>query len=570
MRRLVALLAAGMVLAGCATIPTSGPVLEGPRLEGESSDQIIRVIARPPQPGMTPAQVVTGFVQASASFDDDHAVARLYLTPEAAAAWRPEAGTTVYDGTPTISVEGPVDAESGASTTVELSAAEAGRISDDGRYQVSAPSRRITPSFLLTSINGQWRIASPPSGLLLSRADVDRAFRSYSVYFFDPSFTTVVPDPRLFPVSGQGAATTLTRALINGPSDWLAPAVRTAFPDGSSLLVDAVPVTEGIARIDLDALTRLTDDATRQAMSAQLSWTLRQIPSIEALDINAGGQILQVPGVAVPQPIDSWPLVDPNRMPTDTRAYVVAGTGVRQLTDSGSFPVPGAAGDNDPALTGIAVDLVQSRVTGLDERAALWTATLTVSGGALEIVPEPGQSRPTYGGRSQPWFVGSDGVIRRINDEGVPAEVAIEGLSSRNVVESIAMSRDGTRAALVTRRGPRAVLLLAVVVPREGGYILSSPVRVESRLNEFIDVVWGGTDRLVALAAEGAGAQQVYEIDLARSSVRSLGAPESPIRIAAAPGLPILVGTGDGVVMSGTGSTWEVVSTGGSPAYPGN
>lgn len=219
MRRLVALLAAGMVLAGCATIPTSGPVLEGPRLEGESSDQIIRVIARPPQPGMTPAQVVTGFVQASASFDDDHAVARLYLTPEAAAAWRPEAGTTVYDGTPTISVEGPVDAESGASTTVELSAAEAGRISDDGRYQVSAPSRRITPSFLLTSINGQWRIASPPSGLLLSRADVDRAFRSYSVYFFDPSFTTVVPDPRLFPVSGQGAATTLTRALINGPSD---------------------------------------------------------------------------------------------------------------------------------------------------------------------------------------------------------------------------------------------------------------------------------------------------------------------------------------------------------------
>ena len=570
MRRLVTLLAAGIVLAGCATIPTSGPVVEGPRLEGDSSDQIIRVIARPPQPGMTPAQVVTGFVQASASFDDDHAVARQYLTPEAAAAWRPEAGTTVYDGTPTISVEGPVDAESGASTTVELSAAEAGRISDDGRYQVSAPSRRITPSFLLTSVNGQWRIASTPSGLLLSRADVDRAFRSYSIYFFDPSFSTVVPDPRLFPVSGTGAATTLTRALINGPSDWLAPAVRTAFPDGSSLLVDAVPVTEGIARIDLDALTRLTDDATRQAMSAQLSWTLRQIPSIEALDINAGGQILQVPGVTVPQPIDSWPLVDPNRMPADTRAYVVAGTGVRQLTDSGSFPVPGAAGDNDPALTGIAVDLEQSRITGLDDRAALWTTTLTAGAAALEIVPEPGQSRPTYGGRTQPWFVGSDGVIRRINDEGVPADVPIEGLSVRNVVESIAMSRDGTRAALVTRRGPRAVLLLAVVVPREGGYILSSPVRVESRLNEFIDVVWGGADRLVALAAEGAGAQQVYEIDLARSSVRSLGAPESPIRIAAAPGLPILVGTGDGVVMSGTGSTWEAVSTGGSPAYPGN
>lgn len=572
MTRLIALIGAvALALVGCASIPTTGPVVEGPEIDSGASDQIIRVIARPPEPGMTPAQVVSGFVQASASFDDDHAVARLYLTPEAAATWRPEIGTTVYDGTPVLSVEGPAASEpTTVNTTVDLSAAESGRISADGRYQVSNPTRRVDAPFGLTRVNGQWRIATLPSGLLLSRADVDRAFRSYNIYFFNPGFTSLVPDPRLFAVSGTGAATTLTRALLAGPSDWLAPAVRTAFPDGSALSIDAVPVSDGIARIDLDPLSRLTDDATRQAMSAQLSWTLRQIASIRALDINAGGQLLQVPGVATPQPIDSWPRVNPNAMPADTRSYVVAGTGVRALSAAGSFPVPGAAGDNEPPLTGIAIDMTQSRLAGLDERAVLWTVALSEGAQAVEAPVEPGQSRPTFGGSSQPWFVGSDGVIRRLTEDGVAAAVPVEGLRARTTVESIALSRDGTRAALVTRRGPRAALLVAIVVPREDSVILSSPVRVESRLSEFVDVAWGSADRLIALASEGAGAQQVYEIDLNRSSVRSLGAPPAPIRIAAAPGKPILVGTADGVVMAGVGSNWEIVSTGSGPAYPGS
>ena len=570
MTRLAAAISgATLVLVGCASIPTTGPVVEGPAIDSGSADQVIRVIARPPEPGMAPAQVVSGFVQASASFDDDHAVARLYLTPEAAATWRPEVGTTVYDGTPVLSIEGPAQSEP-VNTTVQLSATESGRISADGRYQVSNPTRKVDAPFTLTRVNGEWRIATVPSGLLLSRADVDRAFRSYNVYFFNPGFTSLVPDPRLFAVSGTPAATTLTRALLAGPSDWLAPAVRTAFPDGSSLSIDAVPVSDGVARIDLDPLSRLTDDATRQAMSAQLSWTLRQVASIRALDINAGGQLLQVPGVATPQPIDSWPRVNPNAMPADTRSYVVAGTGVRALSEAGSFPVPGAAGDNEPPLTGIAVDMTQSRLAGLDERAALWTAALVEGSPAEEAPVDPGQSRPTFGGSNQPWFVGSDGVIRRLTEDGIAAAVPVEGLRPRTTVESIALSRDGTRAALVTRRGPRAALLVAVVVPREDSVILASPVRVESRLSEFVDVAWGSADRLIALAAEGAGAQQVYEIDLNRSSVRSLGAPPAPIRIAAAPGKPIQVGTADGVVLAGIGSTREIIATGSGPAYPGS
>ena len=47
---------------------------------------------------MSPTQVVQGFLDASASFDGDHAVARQFLTPPASADWETDAGVTVYDG----------------------------------------------------------------------------------------------------------------------------------------------------------------------------------------------------------------------------------------------------------------------------------------------------------------------------------------------------------------------------------------------------------------------------------------------------------------------------------------
>jgi hypothetical protein len=556
-------------LAGCVQIPTSGPVIEGDRIEGGNAEQIIRVIARPPQNDMTPAEIVSGFVSASASVEGDYAVARQYLTPEAAARWDPTTGTTVYDGTLTLNTEGRTDANEAVDSAVLLSAAEAGRISAQGRYQVSPSARTVDIRFPLTTVNGQWRIASPPTGLLLSRADIDRAYRSYNVYFPDPSFSTLVPDPRLLPVSDQGVATLLVQALVQGPTDWLAPAVRTGFPDGSSLLVDSVPIVDGVARVDLDPSSRLTDDATRQAMSAQLVWTLRQVPTIQAVDLAAGGQTLTVPGVANPQPRDSWAAFNPNLMPAGTNAFAVIGTRVAALTEAFPEYVPGAAGLGEPPLQGIAVSLAKTRIAGLDAQARLWSGPLVTEGVLQEVISNPGQSRPSFGGTDFAWVVSSNGRIRKVDADGVATDVPLEGLTSRSVVESIAVSRDGTRAALVTRRGPRAILFIGIVVQRESGPIITSPVRAEARLSDFLDVVWAGDDRLIALAAEGASPAQVYEIDLARATVRGLGAPDGAARVAAAPGFPVLVSTSDGRILSPVAGRWDQLAIGSSPTYPG-
>ena len=212
------------LLAACASIPTSGPIQQGVEVGVETTDQVIRVIARPPQPDMTPTQIVSGFLQASASFEDDHAVAREYLTPEAAVMWDPARSVSVYDGVPTIVPDGV--------TSVDMTATLVGSIDNEGRYEVALPGGLIEESFRMLSgcfrgsWSSHWRIATPPQGLLLSRSDVDRAFRAFEVYFLDPTFTTLVPDPRYFPVDGPTPATALTRALLRGPTEWLEPAER--------------------------------------------------------------------------------------------------------------------------------------------------------------------------------------------------------------------------------------------------------------------------------------------------------------------------------------------------------
>ncbi|MCZ3385894.1 MAG: hypothetical protein LH630_02770, partial [Actinomycetia bacterium] len=97
--RLLAAATAALLLAGCSQIPTSGPVERG-EVRAVVDEPAVRVLPRDPVPGQSPAEVVAGFLEASASFDNDHEVARSFLTSEAAAEWNANAGVTVIDDNP--------------------------------------------------------------------------------------------------------------------------------------------------------------------------------------------------------------------------------------------------------------------------------------------------------------------------------------------------------------------------------------------------------------------------------------------------------------------------------------
>jgi len=90
--RSVAALMATLVLplSACISMPESGPVVET-RSEGSPDDQAGTFIdAKPPQPGDSATDIVTGFLEAMTATPIDLNVAREFLTRDAEAAWDPE------------------------------------------------------------------------------------------------------------------------------------------------------------------------------------------------------------------------------------------------------------------------------------------------------------------------------------------------------------------------------------------------------------------------------------------------------------------------------------------------
>ena len=559
------------VLAGCSTVPgsftarvpTVGPIEQGEQVGVDPEDQFIRVIARGPRDGMSPTEVVQGFLDASASFDGGHAVARQFLTRAASITWDTNAGVRVYEATSSLNELG---------RTVVMSAAETGRIATNGRYEVEGPGTELRESFTLVKVDGEWRIDDVPEGLLLTQTDVDRALRSFAVYFFNPTFDTLVPDARMIPVVGAGLATTLVRRLVAGPSEWLQPAVRTGFPDGVKLNIDAVPIESGIARVDLTANARAADDATRQALSQQIVWTLRQLPDVVAVDITAAGQPLLVPGAPSPQPRDAWPAVDPNGLPAGSSGYAARPDGVVKLIPTGVRPVAGDAGTGDIPLVDIAVSNDSQSLAGIDAQGAVWKGRM-IDGAPLIQIREPGSPTGLAFDRSTSvWLVDPELGLISVAGDGAVEPITVSGLTRRTSLVAAIPSRDGTRAALVIRRGPRTGLLLARVIRSSGGatsIVINEPIRVESRLVEVVDAAWSGANTLSVLGSESAGALQVFDIDLARGVSVPRGTPDSPITVAAAPGLPTLVGAADGLVYGFTTGAWQERVRGSSPTYPG-
>ena len=557
--RVAAALVVAFALSACAGIPTAGPVQQGPVTAPPGEDQVIRVIANPPQPGMTPQQIVRGFQVATASPDGEYKIAKLYLTDDARGTWDPSAGVMIYDQsglTPTPSA-----------SSVDVVGRMSGTIGSSGEYDVAAPGTKLTTSYGVTKVDGQWRISAPPNGLVLGAADIERGYRSYNLYFFTRDFTTLVPDPITVPLTGSGLPTLLVRTLVAGATPWIAPALRTAFPEGTKLSVDSVPVLDGIAQIDLTPEVLKADDTTRQKLSAQIVWTLRQLPDITGVQITVNGQPLPVPGVGTVQPITSWPLSDPDALSSLALGHAVDKRGV--LTIGKDNEISAVKVKPDLVLPGVSLD--SSRVAGLSaDRRSVYEARLVDGATGVRRYTGRALSRPTWDSTGAYWVVDRGVGLVMVKDgkaSTMPVAEMPTGMTDGDLI-SAAVSRDGTRMALLVGRGTRVEPLVARI-ERVGDKIrVASPRRVESTLTEAVDLAWADADTLAVLGTSGASSLEVLLLDVGSSRLRRVSAPEQSVTLAAAPGHPLLVGAGATVFRS-SGTTWSRVTEAQYPVYPG-
>ncbi len=210
-----------VLVTGCVTVPTSGHVqsVNVTQSNGGNSQYYLQTIPVPPGHNWSPEQIVSGFLAANASFANNHAVARQYLTRDASQQWQPGLAVTVYSQ---IGQAQRLPAEAGQSRqvagtgtiNVEVSGTVLGNLSGSGQYSISSRSKDTGQKFtLVQQKNKQWRISSLPPQVLLTQSDFVHVYQPRNIYFFDPAMQTLVPDPVYVPEEATPAV--LVRQLID-------------------------------------------------------------------------------------------------------------------------------------------------------------------------------------------------------------------------------------------------------------------------------------------------------------------------------------------------------------------
>ncbi|WP_162606166.1 LpqB family beta-propeller domain-containing protein [Jiangella asiatica] len=566
---LVATLVVAAVVAGCSEIPTSGPVLGGESVEPPSEERrFIQVEAPPPEPGADAVGVVSGFIEAMASYEPGYETARLFLTDEAAAAWDPAENVTVYLGaTPDIEAIGEdrVDVQMTVSATVGV----------DGTYVAAEPGTTREMNLHLVRENGEWRITDPEPGIVIAVFSFDREYEPRNVYFFDPGLEVLVPDPIYIPRSAS-AATLLARKVLSGPSQWLAPAVRTAFPDGTELEVNAVPVEGGVATVELSAAAAIADPETRELMAAQLTWTLGMLPDVERVAVTSGrAPLVQGDALSPRDPVMSQ--YDPVVLKSDTPAYAIGEAGVVSLGDGEPTPVPGPLGSMAD-IREFAVNLGGNRGAVISgDGHLLQVATFGEDETVQTVFEGVDLSSPAWDRSGLIWAVdhGVEGHgLVAAGADGERVDVVAAGLTGRDV-DRLALSPDGARIAMIV--DGLAYVAGLVREPDSRGTIRIEGMRPVGPAGTAVDIAWStssgawsAADSVIVLSSTEQGVLP-HTVGLSGqvTAPRGLTATDG-VRITSSPGLPAVLETADGVLyMQRAGSSWSEIGPGRAPTYPG-
>jgi len=516
LRVTTSLLALALVLSACTGIPNSSEVYYGEEISEDTSTQFVRVIARPPSIGMSPEEIVRGFLDASADPSENYGIARQYLDVETAGNWNPLTGVEIYEPS-SIEVT-----ESSAALTVI--AGKLGTISDLGRYQSSDPGAQISKTFELTQdAGGQWRIANLSDGILLSSGDVDRSFRSFPIYFFNSEFDSLIVDNVLVPVSNSGAATSLVRSLLDGPSPYLSPVAASAFPVGTALTFGSVPVTNGIAEVDLSNEILGADEASRRALSAQLVWTLSVLPNVSAVQISVSGQPLALSNVGAIQTIQDWQNLSTSPDPELTTLNVIRNEKIFSVADGSEnlkfiAPAPLVFASPNSADAQIA--------TVTADRKSLQITNSSDSG--FQIVAQGDQiSKPTWDRDGNIYFSDAGQGVREVLSDGSlrPVLVDVSTLGTNDQVKQVAVASDGVRIAVVLSNGIQDVIAVGAIFKTDSETRVIGLHRIERSITSVRDIVWSSPTSVAVIGSDESKSELLFEVSLLDGKTKLFSTP---------------------------------------------
>jgi hypothetical protein len=601
-----------VAVAGCVSMPDGGPVRSYAITPspGANSQRYLQFVPQPPEAGWNPAQIVQGFLTASASLGNGQQVARDYLTPGASAQWHPSWSAVVFSGAgPRVS--SPVYAATGrqgkagkvSEAEVTVTGTLRAELSSYGDYAVpsaSADHAPVTFRLVRSGTAGQWRIFSvPPSQLLLTSVEFAADYQLRNLYFVDPTGRFLVPDPVYVPLQATSTdlMSGLVKDLIHQPQDWLAGGARTAFPGGTRLLGD-VTVAGGLATIDLGGAFSRTGEQAREEVSAQLFATLagsdQGESSVQSIALYVNGKPWFPPSSPDNVAQSSSPLPVPSGASDDFYYLDAAGNLWRRQGTAGA---PVKVRQIGTGYSAIAVSPGGHYLAAL-RHGKLYTGPMD---GPLVRRQGSGYSSVSWDSSGDVWAVMAGGLFVLRGDVApqqaqsaraapVPVEVQRSGAPVTAPVTAVKVAPDGVRVALILGGGSGTAGSAASgttldfgaitqPIPAQGHgadlamfQVTLSPFYVSSQSASFSAVTWYGPDNVITLGtAPGTQGPVLTEYSVNGESSSPVSSDSGITSVTASLGSELIAGSRGGLLLAdaSTSGAWATIGAGLDPAYPG-
>lgn len=547
-------LAVAALLAGCVAMPTSGTV--GVGVEGVVEQGSVEPLGDPPPQDGSPEDIVRGFLGASAAgfsrssdseSGDDFRNAREYLSGETRRSWNPREQVVVYPtaSSPTLTLKD--------ESRVEVSLRVAARIDEDGVYSAAGADAEEVLSFdLVQDSDGQWRISGLEDGVVLSEPNFEAIYRSSTLYFLSPDDEFLVPETRWFPL--RTLSTSIVRALLAGPSEWLRDAVRTAIPEGATLQPDAVSVDDdGVAVVSLAAGDLPTEPGDRELMQAQIEASLSSVRGVRSVSVSADGVEMGVEAadVAHGQEWDgALEAVQEDTLVELDQGELVA---VPEVTSLAGLDAGAPARDGSGTL--------RVMLSGTD----LLVTVPTTAAASRTLLTAPDLVAPSVDRLGWVWTAsgGTQGALLAVDEDGRQITVQGDWLAGRSVL-SVRVALDATRVAVVSTGSDGVRVDVAAIVRDDSGtpQALGAAWRTGVTLSDATQVVWVDESTLGVLGLSGSGTTAVYHLVPVAGQVEARSAIADSIAIAGGKGeSAIYLATADGRLFGRSGSSWQLLGT---------
>jgi hypothetical protein len=563
------------LLAGCAQIPHSGPVVAGGVGDPDPREGVFQVIPEGPQTGAAPTELVRGFIRASAGFGDDLRVARSFLADQRKLTWRPDAQIEVFPSEKDLSITAKTFRDTGEVTVTAPISIE---VNGDGRYSIAKPGATVSRKFTLSKVDGQWRISGLDDGTMITKVDFDSTFQPFLVYFPDPGGSYLIPDVHWFagardqPGSPE-IPTALVRVLLQGPPKWLQGAVTTGVPAGTSMALGAVVVSDEVADVDLSSQALKADSLQRRMLAGQLRATLDQLSTVGSVKITVRQVEFDTSGdekgpAATAEPNSQpWLQTDPQ---VGDQALVVDGKGRLAWLSGRSLETM----DDVEGLRGVilpAVSFDRTTYAGLSaDRGQLMMQTQG-SDKAVQVTKGDRLAAPSFDPQGWVWTGPRDnsGSLYAARTGKSVARVSAKWLDGDHLV-SLRISRDGARALIGAEVGGRGrVYVSGVVRDSEGTPTqLTEPIGLIPDLTGVTDTAWVDEDQVAVLGTRSGDSDQQVWLAQIGGPVTGKGGVAGAQTVTAGDGESSLsIGTATGTYTYLQG--WQRASDARWPAYPG-